>query len=174
MLTDAFRDSKEGILIRYRADRKLLNQRRWQAVTKVKETVIKDFLFAGDCAVNDTSAQGMQVTINRLSGSCNNFGLTISTKKAKALYQPCPGKPHQNPSNTVKGEVFNSADKFTYLGSTLSRHVNIDKEVKCRIAKASSAFGRLRQSLWECRGIGLSTKAHGLPGSCHHNSPLRL
>ena len=159
MLTaDAFRDSEEGIVIRYRTDRKLLNQRRLQGVTKVKETVIKDFLFADDCAVNDTSTQGMQATIDRLSGSCDNFGLTINTKKTEVLYQPCPGKPHQKPSVTVKGAVLNSVDKFTYLGSTLSPHVNIDEEVKCRIAKASSAFGRLRQSVWERRDIGLSTK----------------
>ena len=36
-------------------------------------------------------------------------------------------------------------DKFTYLGSTLSRVMHIDDEV--RIAKASAAFGRLRGSI---------------------------
>ena len=52
MLTDAFHDSEEGILIRYRTDGKLFNQGRLQAVTKVKETTIRDFLFAEDWAVN--------------------------------------------------------------------------------------------------------------------------
>ena len=47
---------------------------------------------------------------------------------------------------------------MTYLGSTLSRSVNIDDEVDTRIAKASSAFGRLRESVWERRGIKLTTK----------------
>ena len=32
-------------------------------------------------------------------------------------------------------------DKFTYLGSKLSRVVHIDDEVSARIAKASAAFG---------------------------------
>ena len=36
-------------------------------------------------------------------------------------------------------------DKFTYLGSTLSRVVHIDDEVNARIAKDSAAFGRLRE-----------------------------
>lgn len=36
--------------------------------------------------------------------------------------------------------------------------MSIDDEVNCRIAKASSAFGRLRSNVWECRGISLPTK----------------
>ena len=52
MLTDAFHDSEEGIKIRYRMDGRLFNHRRLQFLTKVKETVLKEFLFAGDCALN--------------------------------------------------------------------------------------------------------------------------
>ena len=37
-------------------------------------------------------------------------------------------------------------DMFTYFGSTLSRVVQIDREVNARIAKA---FGRLHGSVWE-------------------------
>ena len=49
-------------------------------------------------------------------------------------------------------------DKFTYLGSTLSRTVHIDDEVTARTAKASVAFGRLRINIWERNGIRLDTK----------------
>ena len=48
-------------------------------------------------------------------------------------------------------------NKFTYLGSTLSRVVHID-EVDARIAKASAAFGRLRRSIWDQSGIRLDTQ----------------
>ena len=51
-----------------------------------------------------------------------------------------------------------AVDKFTYLGSTLSRAVHIDDEVNARIAKASAAFGRLRGSIWDRSGIRLYTK----------------
>ena len=49
-------------------------------------------------------------------------------------------------------------DKFTYLGSTLSRNVLIDDEIAARLAKANSAVGRLRKSVWDCRGITVETK----------------
>ena len=49
-------------------------------------------------------------------------------------------------------------DKFTYLGSTLSRAVHIDDEVTAKTAKASVAFGRLRTNVWERNGIRLDTK----------------
>ena len=69
----------------------------------------------------------------------NSFGLTISIKKTELLHQPSP-------------------EKFTYLGSTLSRAEHIDDEINCRISKASAAFGRLRSTVWDRRGIRLETE----------------
>ena len=51
-----------------------------------------------------------------------------------------------------------NVDKFTYLGSTLSRAVHIDDEITARIAKASVAFGGLLANVWERNGIKLDTK----------------
>ena len=59
----------------------------------------------------------------------------------------------QEPTITVKGQRLQVVDKFTYLGSTLSRVVHIDDEVNARTAKASAAFGRLRGSIWVRSGI---------------------
>ena len=53
--------------------------RRLQTVTKLKETVIRDFLFADDCALNARSEQQMQLEMDRLSTA--SFGLTINVKK---------------------------------------------------------------------------------------------
>ena len=55
----------------------------------------------------------------------------------------------------MKGQRLQVVDKFTYLGSTLSRVVHIDDEVNARIAKASAAFGRLRGSILDRSGIRL-------------------
>ena len=74
------------------------------------------------------------------------------------VYQPAPGKPYKESTITVKGQRLQVVDKFTYIGSTLSRAVHIDDEVNARIAKGSAAFGRLRDSVWDRSGIRLDRK----------------
>ena len=65
---------------------------------------------------------------------------------------------YNEPTITVNGQKLKVVDKFTYLGSTLSRAVHIDDEITARITKASVAFGRLRANVWERNGIKLDTK----------------
>ena len=100
----------------------------------------------------------MQKGVDQVSDSCDSYDLTISIKKTEVVYQPAPGKPYKEPTITVKGQQLQVVDKFTYLGSTLSKVVHIDDEVNARIAKASAAFGRLRGSIWDRSAIRLDTK----------------
>ena len=81
----------------------------------------------------------MQKGVDQLSDSCDSYDQTIIIKKTEVVYQPAPGKPYKEPTITVKGQRLQVVEKFTYLGSTLSRVVHIDDEVN-----ASAAFGRLR------------------------------
>ena len=78
------------------------------------------------------------------SQSCDNYDLTISSKKTEVVHQSAPGKPYNEPVITVNGQKLKAVDKSTYLGNTLLRAVHIDDEVTARIAKLSVAFGRLR------------------------------
>ena len=142
MLTDAFRDGDVGVCFRYRTDGSVFNLHRLQARTKVQEDTARDFLFADDCALN----------------ACGDFGLTISIKKKEVRHQPAPARPYVEPNITVNGQKLAVTDKFGYLGSTLSRSVKIDEEVSYRIARASAAFGRLRDTVWERRGLTRETK----------------
>ena len=48
--------------------------------------------------------------------------------------------------------------KFKYLGSVLSNDAQMDEDIKARISKASSAYGRLQERVWKPHGIKLSTK----------------
>ena len=174
MLTDAFQDGDSGIPIRYRFDGKLFNLRRLQekktlfsyfffffflqAKSKVQTEMLDDFLFADDMAKGAPTEEKMQKGVDQVSDSCDSYDLTISIKKTEVVYQPAPGKPYKEPTITVKGHRLQVVDKFTYLGSTLSRVVHIDDEVNARTAKASAAFGRLRGSIWDRSGIRLDTK----------------
>ena len=156
MLSEAFRD--DGITIRYRMDGKLLNLRRLQAKSKVKEATVRDLLFVDDCAPNASYDPEMQQRMNKFSSACDSFGLTISTKKTEVMFQPAPRNAYTEPSITVKGETLKVMESFAYLSSILSRSVRIDNEVDARIAKASTAFGRLRKKVWEKNGLTTRTK----------------
>ena len=158
MLTDAFQDGDNGIPIRYRFDGKLFNLRRWQAKSKVQTEVLDEFLYADNMAKVAPTEEKMQKGVDQVSDSCDSYDLTISIKKTEVVYQPAPGKPYNEPTVTVKGQRLQVVDKFTYVGSTLSRVVHIDDEINNRIAKASAAFGRLRGSIWDRSGIRLDTK----------------
>ena len=47
---------------------------------------------------------------------------------------------------------------FPYLGSVISQNANIDNEIVVRLAKASAAFGRLYNKVWNRKGIRFQTK----------------
>ena len=155
MLTDAFQDGDNGIPIRYRFGGKLFNLRRLQAKSKVQTEVLDKFLFADDIAKGAPTEEKMQKGVDQVSDSCDSYDLAISIKKTEVVYQPEPGKPYKEPTIAVKGQRLQVVDKFTYLGSTLSRVVHIDDEANARIVKASAAFGRLRGSIWDRSGISL-------------------
>ena len=117
--------------------------------------MLDEFLFADDMAKGAPTEEKMQKGVDQVFDSCDSYDLTISIKKTEVVYQPAPGKPYKEPTITVKGQRLQVVDKFTYLGSTLSR---VDDKVNARIAKASAAFGRLRGSIWDRSGIRLDTK----------------
>ena len=158
MLTEAFRDSDPGIPIHYRTDGNLFKLSRLKAKSKVKKALVHDMLFADDCALNACSEHEMQHSMDHFSSACDAFGLTISIKKTEVMYQPAPHQAYSEPTITVKGEKLKAVDTFTYLGSTLSRSVRINAEVDGRIAKACTAYGRLKKKVWERQGLSTKTK----------------
>ena len=100
----------------------------------------------------------MQGAVDRMSKACDNFQLTISTKKTEVVHQPAHEKPYSEPTITVNGQKLQVVDKFIYLGSTLSRAVHIDNELTAKTAKNSVIFGRLCTNFLERNGIRLDTK----------------
>ena len=130
MLTNAFNEDEHGIKVNYHTDGKFFNFKRLQAKTKVEGVLVHDFLFADDCALIAASEAEMQEIMHQFSATCANFGLTISNKKTQVLRQPPSHHSYMESLVTTNEEVLNAVDKFTYLGSVLSRD-------------ASAAFGRL-------------------------------
>nr|VZH92112.1 unnamed protein product [Spirometra erinaceieuropaei] len=90
MLMDAYRDERPGIRIAYRTDGHLLNQRRMHFQSRVSTTTVHELLFADDCALNTTSEEEMQRSMDLFSAACKNFGLVINTQKMVVMHQPPP------------------------------------------------------------------------------------
>ena len=64
--------------------------------------MIRDLRFADDCALNANNEQKMQLEMDGFSTACDNFGLTISTKKTEVMSQSATGNPYQEHDSTVK------------------------------------------------------------------------
>nr|VZI46856.1 unnamed protein product [Spirometra erinaceieuropaei] len=164
MLMDAYRDEHPGIRIAYRTDSHLLNQRRMLFQSRVSTTTVHDLLFTDDCALNTTSEEDMQSSMDLFSAAYKNFGLVINTQKTVVMHQTPPNSdtPPNAPQISVNGTQLQAVDNFPYLGSTLSRNTKIDDDVANRISKAIQAFGRLQSTLKMYKTVILPTLLYGL------------
>ncbi|BHF72237.1 hypothetical protein SprV_0401530100 [Sparganum proliferum] len=106
MLMDAYRDERPGIRIAYRTDGHLLNQRWTHFQSRVSTTSVHELLFADDCALNTTSEEEMQRSMDLFSAACANFGLVINTQKTVVMHQPPPksATPPNAPQISVNGK----------------------------------------------------------------------
>jgi hypothetical protein len=120
--------------------------------------VIRDLLFADDCALIAHSQDSAQQLFDRFACAARRFGLTVSLKKTEVVFQPSCRQTHTAPVIKAGDTVLKVVDKFCYLGSVLSTDASIDDDISARLAKASAAYGRLTKRLWNDHGIWLATK----------------
>nr|VZI48742.1 unnamed protein product [Spirometra erinaceieuropaei] len=147
-------------VVNYLTDSHLLNQQRMHFHSRVSTTTVHELLFAEDCALNNTSEEEMQRSMNLFSAACENFGLVVNTQNTVVMHQPPPNTatPTNAPQIRVNGTQMQVVENFPYLGSTLSLSTKIDDEVANRISKASQAFGRLQSTVWNRHGLQLIAK----------------
>ena len=158
MLNDAFHDNDLGALIRFRTDGSVFNLRRLTSKTRTSKVLIRDLLFADDCALLAHTVDDIQAITNTFARYARRFGLTISLKKTEVICQPKPGAYYTAPTIIIANNPLKVTDKFTYLGSTISQNALIDDEISARIGKASGSFGKRTKRLWSERGVQLVTK----------------
>ena len=93
MLMDAFQDSDTVFPIRYRFDGNILTLKGCKPNLKCTD-LPDELLYADDMDKYASSETKMQRTMDRVSQSCDNYDLMISTKKTEVVLQPAPGKPY--------------------------------------------------------------------------------
>nr|VZI07599.1 unnamed protein product [Spirometra erinaceieuropaei] len=86
MLMDAYRAERLGICLAYRTDGHLLTQRRMHIQSRVYTTTVHELLFADNYALNTTSEEDMQLSMDLFFVACENFGLAINTQKTVVMH----------------------------------------------------------------------------------------
>ena len=160
MLYIAFENSTEGVEIRSRYDRGLLRttNQHYKAATMTVSTVIRDLLFADDCALASSNEEDLQKLCDAFASAARRFGLKISIDKTESMYQAPPGAVYEEPKITVEGKSLKAVKTFKYLGSVVSDNNSMDAEIDARLAKANTAYNTLTKRLWRKRGIRTGTK----------------
>ena len=159
MLEVAFKDSYEGVYIQTRPNADLFKVSQFRAQTLTTRTLVREMLFADDSAIVSHSPEIMQRLMDRFAKAAKQFSLNINIKKTDCLYQP-PNTP--NPGDIVEIRIDDKSlvtcSDFKYLGSIVSDKNKLDKEIQSRIGKASAAFSKLQERLWNNKDVIIKVK----------------
>ncbi|VDL91935.1 unnamed protein product [Schistocephalus solidus] len=158
ILMDAYRHERPGIHIAYLMNGRLLNQQQMHFHSRVSTATIHELLFADDCALNATIEGDMQSSRDLFVAACDNIGQRINTGKTMGMHQPPHNTTEIAAHINVNSTQLKPVDTITCLGSNLSRRTKIDDEVAHRIAKASQAFRRMQNIVWNRHGFHFSNK----------------
>ena len=169
LIRHAFEGNDEGIYLISRHDGGLFNISRFRAKTKVREMPVRELLFADDVALVAHSEESLQRLLDKFSESCKSFGLRISLKKTVIMHQGSVGS---NSEITLDRNSLSSVDKFCYLGSTITKNLDLNDEISKRISKAAMNFGLLKKRAWENNRLSTKVKIH-IHETCVLSSFLR-
>ena len=158
MIKDTVKNCNLGVRVRHWHDGGLFNPRCLKARAKVSYALIRELLYADDCALACLSEEDAQQLMDCFAQSAIRFGLKISIKKTEVLLEPKLGTIPTVPAVKIGQNKLKVLDEFRYLGDTISSNCSIDADITSRMAKASATFGRLSRRLWNTRTVHLSTK----------------
>ena len=86
MRDDATKDLEEGIRIHFQTTATLFNLARLRSSKEVFEAIVREILYADDCALEAHIQEDSQQITDRFAQVAKNFGLTINLKKTEAMY----------------------------------------------------------------------------------------
>ena len=130
LLYVAFHNCTISIPLTFCTDHNLFNMRKLQSQTKTTFAIIRELLFADDCALAAHTLHEAQTLLDRFVAASRRLGLCVSLKKTEALFQPSPDGTYTPPLVTVDNTTLPVADTFCYLGSRIQRTGSLDEEIK--------------------------------------------
>lgn len=114
---------------------------------------LEDLDFADDICLISHRHCDMQSKLDELVVRSRAIGLEVNIKKTKAM------RIHNTNSNTFKvnDQEIQFVDTFCYLGCMMNVTGGIEEDVRYKLGKARSAFGRLNR-IWRSPQLSLQTK----------------
>jgi exonuclease III len=115
---------------------------------------LTDLDFADDIALVEDTWHGMAEITTRVEREAGAVGLRINADKTKLMVV---GNMTDKGCIMAGGQLVETVEEFCYLGSVISDNSSCDKDIKTRLGKANSVFGRLN-TIWKSRGLNCSVK----------------
>ena len=84
--------------------------------------------------------------------TAEGIGLRFNNKKCEAMCSP-----DSNIDIEIDGTKIKVTDTFCYLGSTINKHGNATDDIRTRIGKANTAFGKI-EKIMRSKQLNLKTK----------------
>lgn len=122
---------------------------------KVNGVNVNNLKYADDTVLLASSPEELQLLLDRVTSTCDEYGLKLNTQKTKLM---TVSKHPINPIPiTAYGVDLEQVDNITYLGSNINNDWDMSKEIKQRIEKARSVFYRMKKVLCS-RNINIELK----------------
>lgn len=141
-----------SIKIRFRYDGDLFDLKRLRAKTKIFLDFIREAQYADDIAIFSDSPLGLQTLLTAYNDMAKRMGLSINIKKTETM---SIGPEEQF---FIDDTPLKSVSQFKYLGSIVTSDGSVNAELITRIQALSSAYGRLRERVFDSHDITISTK----------------
>jgi len=95
----------------------MFDLRHLQAATKVQSAVIRNLLFANDCALVAHTLADVQSLFTTFFDTAKRFGLTVSQKKTETMLQSFPSSPAATATVTPNLQWTDEAESLRRLWS---------------------------------------------------------
>jgi hypothetical protein len=141
-----------GVKIKYR----MPDGRSRDGTLVAGEEMVSILMYADDIVIMCQDAAVLQLALEKLEKITQEWGLTISVSKTKAMVMQQEKSVEQQLK--IREEKIEPVDGFTYLGSFFSDQVSCELEIRRRIGFATGKFFSLNSTVWKQRGLGLKTK----------------
>ena len=114
---------------------------------RVGNYAVSHLLYADDLILLSQSAEGLQLTLDKLHSYCLRWNLQINVKKSKAMVFNKTGKIPQNVSFHIGDSELPMVNRFKYLGTILSSSGSQIPAAKSLCEKTNKAYFALRTVL---------------------------